>query len=85
MNPAMVTLKGPENLLDFNPSRLMERKVSCRFLNTARRQILTRSCLLMSERSRVMACSSVTYEYMEFYETWPKLREKYGKIKYNET
>ena len=55
VDPASVRVKGPENLFDFNPIRLVERKVSCGFLNTVKRQILTRSCLLMSEKSRVMA------------------------------
>ena len=59
-DPAVVRLKGPENLLNFKTSILVERKASCRFLNTVNRQILTRACFLISERSRVMACSSVT-------------------------
>ena len=56
----MVRVKGPEILYDFSPFRLAERKGSCRLSTAVKRQM---------GRSGVMACSSVTYESMKFYET----------------
>ena len=69
VDPAIGRLNGPENRLNFKLSTLVESKVSCRFLNTVKKKILTGSCLLMSEMTRVIACSCVTYDYMKIYET----------------
>ena len=59
-DPTMVRVKGKENLYDFSPFRLAERKGSCRLSTAVKRQM---------GRSGVMACSSVTYENMKFHET----------------
>ena len=56
----MVIVKGPESLYDFSPFRLAERKGSCRLSTAVKRQM---------GRSGVMACSSVKYQSMKFYET----------------
>ena len=52
----MVRVKGPETLYGFSP----ERKGSCRLSTAMKRQ---------TGRSDVMACTSVTYESIKFYET----------------
>ena len=56
----MVRIKGSETLYDFSPFRLAERKGSCRLSSAMKRQM---------RRSDVMACSSLTYDSMKFYET----------------
>ena len=56
----IVRVKESENLWDFSPLTLTERKVNCRFLTVLKRQM---------GRSGVMACSSVTCENKKFYET----------------
>ena len=56
----MVREKGPENPYDYSPFRLAERKGSCGLTTAVKRQM---------GRSGVMACSSVTFESMKFYET----------------
>ena len=48
------------SLYNFSPFRLAERKDSRRLSTAVKRQV---------GRSSVMACSSVTYENMNFYET----------------
>ena len=58
----MVKVKGPENLCNFNPSRLVERKDSCRFLTAMKWQILIGLCLMMSERSDVMKKARQKYD-----------------------
>ena len=52
--------ESPKTLYDISPFRLAERKDSCRLSTTVKRQM---------GRSGVMACSSVRYESMKFYET----------------
>ena len=59
-DPTMVRVKGPENLYDFSPFRMAERKGDCRLSTAAKRQMV---------RSGVMASSSVTYTSMKFFET----------------
>ena len=56
----MVRVKVPETLYDFSLFSMAERKGSCRLSNSVKREM---------GRSGVMACSSVTYESMTFYET----------------
>ena len=56
----MFRVKGKENLYDFSPYRLAERKGSCQLSTAVKRQMA---------RSGVIACSSVTYENMKFHET----------------
>ena len=75
------SVKGPENLGDFNHSSLAKRKGSYRFLTAGKTQTLIGSCSLMSERSSAMTCSSMIYKNMKFDETWTNIRKKYDKIK----